>query len=256
MRRFYVVTLVSGALCLPLSLLVSLYLGRIEPLIPVVSAGPSLMLLSGAWKGLILDKNPVFLSGRTYLRAAIRILLIGTIVNLLTAILGTALRTGFSLSYAASMLLGLVLPFTGALMVIAGMRSGKKKLAHASKSPDAVSLPTDSDAGPLKGKRCWIAERQFKEGRLWGRSFMQEDSESPESQAEQQTTTTPTPWVALEWSPSQPQRASVSFSLIITSPSARTTERRQALKHTSSLANLTVFRQVCTTTTTDGTTPV
>jgi ABC-type glycerol-3-phosphate transport system permease component len=125
MRLFYTFGIVLGAISMPLSLPISLYVGRGEPLVPLLAMGPALILFSGYWQGL-RDKNPVYLAGRKSFRLAIPILAISIIINSLAATLGTAFRLGTSTTYLTLMFAGLILPLVGAFLGIVGNSSGKK----------------------------------------------------------------------------------------------------------------------------------
>ncbi len=126
MGRRYLPTFAVGILCPPLSLPLSLYFQRIEPLVPLLSAGPSLIILSINWKGLVDDKNPRFVKAEKFIRPSIYVLGAGSIINILAATLGTALKTGFSSWYAASLIIGLFLPLIGSVLTILGLRASRK----------------------------------------------------------------------------------------------------------------------------------
>jgi hypothetical protein len=125
MRLSYTIGIVLGAISMPLALPISLYLGRGEPIVPLLAMGPALILFSGYWQGL-RDKNPVYLAARKSFRLAIPILAISIIIDLLAATLGTAFRLGTSTIYAILMFAGLILPLVGAFLGIGGINSGKK----------------------------------------------------------------------------------------------------------------------------------
>jgi hypothetical protein len=128
LNLYYVIPRASGTKPACLSWGISLYLFRIEPLIPLLFAGFCLNRMSEYWKKLRLEENPVFLKVEMQANWSIRILGVGFGVNLLTGILGTIFMTGFSLAYAGSLTLGIIFALAGNLMAAASAISGRKKL--------------------------------------------------------------------------------------------------------------------------------
>lgn len=126
----YAVPRISGTLFLILSLGVSFYLYRVEPLIPLLFAGGCLVTMSEYWKKLRLEKNRVFLGAEKYISSSIRILGVGFVVNLLTATIATVLHTGFSLYYVVSMTVGMSVALAGVTIATGGILSARKKLGQ------------------------------------------------------------------------------------------------------------------------------
>ena len=95
---------------------------------PIFVIGIVLVTLSRAWKRLRIDKNPVAVKAEAGLSVGFKILGASLIVNFLTASLGLAFHTGFSSTYAFSLLSGMGLTLVGIYWIAGSMFSAKRKI--------------------------------------------------------------------------------------------------------------------------------
>ena len=93
-----------------------MYLSQFEPFVPLFFAGTCLITLTEWWRQLRIKMNQKFLRAERFVVSSIRILAFGFVVNVLTAVITTFLRTGFSLYYAVSMSAGMAISLTGVLV--------------------------------------------------------------------------------------------------------------------------------------------
>src|SRR5437899_8939664 len=122
----YLIPRAFGTLSFVGSFAISLLLGRVEALVPIIFVGMALVTFSETWKRLRVELNPVAVKAEAGLSISFKILWSSIIVNFLTASLGLALQTGFSFTYALSLLVGVILTLVGIYWGAGSMLSAKR----------------------------------------------------------------------------------------------------------------------------------
>jgi hypothetical protein len=121
----YIIPRVAGAVLLVAHWILSVWLDRIELLMPLFFAGLALIPSAELWKKLRLEKTPVAVRAEKTLKGSFIVLYFSVGVNILIAIAGFVLQTGFSFPYAISLLVGIGLALSGIFLAVAGGLSAK-----------------------------------------------------------------------------------------------------------------------------------